>query len=125
VVLTGAHVPDVKELESVLRTIVGERPQWDGVPKENLDNGYYGEAALAVIVLRGYIPHVVPRGTEKQELAREPGKKARRWVRDKLLVDFSYFTGFWERLIYICLCLFFVNRECRDGSSAEGYAIVE
>jgi transposase len=98
VVLTGANVHDVKELASALRTIVIERPEWTGVPKEHLclDAGYYGEAALEVIVLRGYIPHVVPRGVEKQQLVREPGKKARRWVVERV---FSWFNRFRKLLV--------------------------
>jgi transposase len=82
VVLTGANVHDVKGLEAVLNTIVVERPDWRGVPYENLcaDAGYFGEPALETIVLRGYIPHVVSRGTEKQELKNDRNKKARRWV---------------------------------------------
>jgi transposase len=82
----------------VLDTIVIERPVWEGVPWENLclDAGYRGEAALETVVLRGYIPHIVSRSTEKEALQREPGKKARRWVIERL---HSWFNRFRKLLI--------------------------
>jgi transposase len=44
----------------------------------------------------GYIPRVVSRGTEKRQLIREPGKKARRWVVERV---FSWFNRFRKRLV--------------------------
>ena len=86
IVLTGANVHDVKEIEALLDAVVAERPAFDykSGPTENLclDKGYVGEPALEAIVLRGYIPHVVPRGVEKVEISE--GKKARRWVVERI-----------------------------------------
>jgi transposase len=39
---------------------------------------------------------VVPRGVEKQQLVREPGKKARRWVVERV---FSWFNRFRKLLV--------------------------
>ena len=93
IVLTGANVHDVKEIEDLLDAVVAERPAFDykSGPTENLclDKGYVGEPALEAIVLRGYIPHVVPLGVEKVEISE--GKKARRWVVERL---HSWFNNF-------------------------------
>jgi transposase len=50
--------------------------------KENLcaDAGYVGQDAEAIMLLAGYEPHVMPRGTEKSAIEKSPGFKARRWV---------------------------------------------
>jgi transposase len=97
-VITGANVHDVKELENVLDSIVVERPPFDynAGPTENLclDKGFFGEPALESIVLRGYIPHVVPRGQEKVEISE--GKKARRWVVERIS---SWFNRFRKLLV--------------------------
>ena len=53
-----------------------------------------GEPALEIIVLRGYIPHVVPRGEEKKEL--EAGEEARRWVVERI---FSWLNRFRKILV--------------------------
>jgi transposase len=98
VVLTGANVHDVKMIKEVLDSIVTDRPTWTGVPTENLcaDKGYFGEPALEVIVLRGYIPHVVARGEEKKQLTLTHGKKARRYVVERV---FSWFNRFRKLLV--------------------------
>jgi transposase len=112
-------------LQDVLNNIVVPRPDWTGIPWENLcaDNGYFGEPALESIVLRGYIPHVVPRGEEKKQLENQPGKKARRWVVERV---FSWLNNFRKILVryekkaknYLGLlmfvCAFIAFRQC-DG----------
>lgn len=122
-VLTGANIHDVKMVEDVLDSIVIPRPEWTGIPWENLcaDKGYFGEPALECIVLRGYIPHVVPRGEEKKLLENQPGKKARRWVVERV---FSWFNKFRKILVryekkavnYLGLlmfvCAFIAFRQC-------------
>ena len=97
-VLTGANVHDVKRVSEVLDGIVIGRPEWTGVPWENLcaDKGYFGEPALETIVLRGYIPHVVPRGEEKKQLEEGSGKRARRWVVERV---FSWLNRFRKLLV--------------------------
>jgi transposase len=86
IAITGANVHDVKEIEALLDAVVAERPAFDykSGPVENLclDKGYFGEPALESIVLRGYIPHVVPRGIEKAQISE--GKKAHRWVVERI-----------------------------------------
>jgi hypothetical protein len=52
--------------------------------------------ALEIIVLRGYIPHVVGCGEEKAELERDSGKEARRWVVERI---FSWLNGFRKLLV--------------------------
>lgn len=98
IVLTGANVHDVKRIQEVLDSIVIERPEWTGIPKENLcaDKGYFGEPALEIIVLRGYIPHVVSRGEEKKDLESFPEKEARRWVVERV---FSWINRFRKLLV--------------------------
>ncbi|MDR3341701.1 MAG: hypothetical protein LBT14_02735 [Treponema sp.] len=61
---SAANVHDVKQVPEVLDGIVIEGPEWTGIPWENLwaDQEYFGEPALETIVLRRYIPQVVPRG---------------------------------------------------------------
>jgi transposase len=56
----------------------------------------YGEAALEAIVLRGYIPHVVSRGEEKQNIENNPEFKARRWVVERV---FSWLNLFRKILV--------------------------
>jgi transposase len=70
----------------MLDLIIVPRPEWTGVPWENLclDAGYRGEPELGVVVLRGYIPPIVARNEEGRELKRDPKKRARRWVVERL-----------------------------------------
>lgn len=100
VVLTGANRHDVTQLENVLNGVVVDRPAFDYTngPTENLcaDNGYFGEPALEAIVLRGYIPHVVSRGAEKEAIERNPLYKARRWVVERV---FSWLNRFRKILV--------------------------
>lgn len=98
IVLTGANVHDVKKIQEVLDSVVISRPEFTGTPFENLcaDKGYFGEPALEIIVLRGYIPHVVSRGDEKKDLESSPDKKARRWVVERV---FSWLNRFRKLLV--------------------------
>jgi len=43
-----------------------------------LDAGYVGKEE--VVQCHGFIPHIRPRGEEKQERATNPNFKARRWI---------------------------------------------
>jgi transposase len=85
-------------IKEVLDGIVVDRPEWTGNSQENLcaDKGYYGEPALEIIVLRGYIPHVVSRGDEKKTLEADPAKEARRWVVERV---FSWLNRFRKLLV--------------------------
>jgi transposase len=99
-VLTGANRHDTTQLLSVLDNIVIPRPEFDYSrgATENLclDKGYFGEPALETIVLRGYIPHVVPRGDEKKEIEKNPLFRARRWVVERV---FSWLNRFRKILV--------------------------
>jgi transposase len=100
IVLTGANRHDVTQIEIVLDSIEVQRPEFDYSQgaTENLcaDKGYYGEPALEAIVLRGYIPHVVSRGEEKQNIENNPEFKARRWVVERV---FSWLNLFRKILV--------------------------
>ena len=81
-VITGANVHDVTQIEPVLEAIVVKRPS----PKQRrhkhlcADAGYRGHKAMKVILAHGYIPHVVSRKREADQKKKDPKKKARRWV---------------------------------------------
>ncbi len=44
-----------------------------------LDKGYDYDAVYGVVRRNGLVPHIVPRATEREWLARIPGYRARRW----------------------------------------------
>ena len=81
-VVTGANVHDVTQIETVLDAIVVKR----ACPKQRrhkhlcADAGYRGQKAMKVILAHGYIPHVVSRRSEAQQKKKDPKKTARRWV---------------------------------------------
>jgi len=80
-VITGANRHDVSQLETLLDSIVIERPDPFEHPQNLcLDKGFSGEPALEVVVLRGFIPHIKSRGEEKASKEQNPAYKARRWV---------------------------------------------
>jgi transposase len=82
IVVTGANAHDVTQLEAVLDSAAVGRP----LPLERrskhlcADAGYRGSRAMAAILARGFIPHVVGRGDEARALKSPRAKKARRWV---------------------------------------------
>jgi transposase len=80
-VVTGANRHDVSQRERMLDSVVIEWPDMFEYPQHLcLDQGYTGEPALEIVVLRGFIPHIKGRGEERKEKARGPGHKARRWI---------------------------------------------
>ena len=116
---TGANRHDVSQLEAILDSIIIERPDIFEYPQHLcLDKGYTGEPAI--VVLRGFIPHIKSRGQEKTELIQNPEYKARRWVVEvthswinrfrKLLVRFekkaSTYLGL---LMFACAFIAFRN----------------
>jgi len=66
---------------------------------------------MEIMVLRGYCPHIVPRGEEKKALKQSEGKRARRWVVER---TFSWLNRFRKLLVryekkdanYLGLCMF-------------------
>jgi putative transposase len=80
-IVTGANRHDVSQLETMLDSLVIERPDIFKHPQHLcLDAGYTGEPALEIVVLRGFIPHIKGRGEEKKEKGNGQGYKARRWI---------------------------------------------
>jgi putative transposase len=80
--IDGANRHDMKLLRATLESIVVERPE----PSEEqpqgmcLDKGYDYDEVREVLVEFGFTAHIRSRGEEAKELAREAGKRARRWV---------------------------------------------
>ena len=72
------------------------RPEADEEHLQNLclDAGYTGSDEK--VQLRGYMPHILPRGEEKKELERNYDFRARRWVVE---VTYSFFNRFHKLLV--------------------------
>ena len=81
-IVTGANVNDCTQLAAVLDAVEVKRKDPPKRRNKHLcaDAGYRGSAHRKEIEDRGYIPHVVDRKTEADQIAQHPGKKARRWV---------------------------------------------
>lgn len=96
IVISGANTHDIKLLETTLDQIVVQRPEPSAEFTQNLclDAGYTGSKDK--VEKRGYIAHIRPRFEEKQELLRNPGFKARRWVVE---VTHSFFNRFRKLLV--------------------------
>ena len=120
-VITGANRHDVSQLETLLESVVIERPGPFGRPQNLcLDKGYAGEPALEAVVLRGFIPHIKSRGEEKGAKINDPAYKARRWVVEvthswmnrfrKLLVRFEKLTVTYKALLMLS-CAFIALRK--------------
>jgi putative transposase len=120
-VVTRVNRHDVSQLETVLDSIVIERPDIFEYPQHLcLDKGYTGEPALEIVVLRGFIPHIRSRGEEKTERIDNPEHKARRWVVEvthswmnrfrKLLVRFEKLTSSYLGLLMFA-CAFIAFRK--------------
>lgn len=121
-VITGANRHDVSQLETLLNSIIIERPDIFKYPQHLcLDKGYAGEPALEIILLRGFIPHIKSRGEENFEKSMNPNFKARRWVVEvshswinrfrKLLVRFEKSSSSYLGLLMFA-CAFIAFRKC-------------
>jgi transposase len=95
-VIDGANRHDARLLEATLDNLVIIRPVPTEANPQNLclDAGYVGKEEA--ILARGYIPHIRPRGEEKQEIERNPDFKARRWVVE---VSHSFLNRFRKLLV--------------------------
>jgi transposase len=120
--VTGANRHDVSQLETMLDSIIIERPDIFKHPQHLcLDTGYFGEPALEIIVLRGFIPHVKSRKEERVDKSKNPEYKARRWVVEvchswmnrfrKLLVRFEKYSSSYLGLLMFA-CAFIAFRKC-------------
>jgi len=80
-VITGANRHDASQLQTLLDSIIRERPDPFEYPQNLcLDKGFSGEPGLEAVVLRGFIPHIKSRAEEKSTKEQNPRYKARRWV---------------------------------------------
>jgi putative transposase len=116
-VVDGAQRHDVKLLEPTLDGIVVDRPSEEEGPKQHLcaDKGYAGQPAQESMQERGYVPHVRQRGEEALEKKRNPRRRARRWVVErvhswlnrfrKLLVRYEKTTASYEGLLELACSL--------------------
>ena len=72
----------MKLVRATIESIVVERPE----PSEEqpqgmcLDKGYDYDEVRQILAEFGFTAHIRSRGEEAKELAREAGKRARRWV---------------------------------------------
>jgi putative transposase len=97
-IVTGANVHDSKMLGVVLDAVVIDREDPSLRRNKHLcaDAGYYGSANVREIEGHRYIPHIVGRGEEADQMRRNPSKKARRWVVE---VCHSWFNRFRKLLV--------------------------
>ncbi len=81
-VVTGANLHDVTQLEEVLDSVIIKRPQVTDEAPQHLcaDKGYTGRKARKIMVERNYTPHVKPIGEEVAAKREDPQYRARRWV---------------------------------------------
>lgn len=80
VAIAGANVHDQILATDTLKGIPVPRPRPTSRRPQHLccDKGYHGRPVEQLARRRGYVPHIVPRGEERQACRR--GRKARRWV---------------------------------------------
>ena len=81
-VVTGANLHDVTQLEEVLDSIIVKRPTVTVEAPQHLcaDKGYTGRKARKIMLDRNYTPHVKPIGEEVAAKIEDPKYRARRWV---------------------------------------------
>ena len=98
IIVTAANVNDCKRLAEVLDGMVIDRDDPPFRCNKHLcaDAGYRSAECLRIILAHGYIPHVVDRRKEAELKARDPKKKARRWVVE---VCHSWFNRFRKLLV--------------------------
>jgi putative transposase len=83
--IAGANRTDMKLVRTTIESIVVERPQATGERPQGmcLDKGYDYDEVRQILQEFGFTAHIRSRGEETKELAREAGKKARRWVAER------------------------------------------
>jgi putative transposase len=81
-VIDGANRHDMKLTRATLEAIVIPRPEPTPEQPQNLclDKGYDYDEVRELAEEFGYTAHIRVRGEEAQDLKREAGFKARRWV---------------------------------------------
>jgi putative transposase len=82
--ISGANTHDQKLLLETLDSLPLRRPQQSGRRQHLcLDKGYDCEALRQRLRRRSYVPHIKSRGEEQSE-KRSRGKRARRWVVERV-----------------------------------------
>lgn len=78
-VVSGANRHDSVSLDVLLKNRVIAPKKKDATPQNLcLDAAYVGKEDT--VLSNGFIPHIRPRGEEKQLIEKDPSFKARRWV---------------------------------------------
>ena len=80
--IDGANRHDMKLVRTTLESLVVERPESAAEHPQGMcmDKAYDYDEVRAILEEFGFTAHIRSRGEEVKELAREAGKKARRWV---------------------------------------------
>jgi putative transposase len=80
--IDGANRHDMKLLRPTIESIVVARPKASAEQPQGmcLDKGYDYDEVRAILCEFGFTAHIRGRGEEAKEIAREAGKRARRWV---------------------------------------------
>lgn len=80
--IAGANRHDMKLVRDTLEGLVIERPEPRADEPQGmcLDAGYDYDEVRDILDEFGFTAHIRSRGEEARELAREAGKRARRWV---------------------------------------------
>ena len=100
IVVTGANRHDVTQVEAVLEASYEPKKKKQKERKEKIeknlcmDAGYIGSEEK--VIVKGYVPHIRPRGEEKKEIERNPSFKPRRWIVE---VGHSWFNRFRKLLV--------------------------
>jgi putative transposase len=91
----GANRPDMKMAEETLDSIPVERPEPTAEEKQNLclDKGYAYDEVRQIAEEFGFTAHIPAKGQEAQQVKREAGKKARRWVVERTHSWMNRFRG--------------------------------
>ena len=78
----GANRHDMKLVCETIESIVVERPEPTAEQPQGmcLDKGYDYQEVRDILAEFGFTAHIRSRGEEAQELKKEAGKRARRWV---------------------------------------------
>ncbi len=80
--IDGANRHDMKLLRETIESIVVERPEPSDEQPQGmcLDKGYDYDEVRETLTEFGFTAHIRSRGEEAKDVAREAGKRARRWV---------------------------------------------
>jgi transposase len=78
----GANRQDMKMVRDTFENIIVKRPKPTKKKKQNmcLDKGYDYAEVRDLLKEFGFTAHIRTRGEERQEIKKEAGKRARRWV---------------------------------------------